>query len=147
MSNNLNQSSPQNNNRIVCDDLEAQSGQFVRAVPITIAVPLANITGNPQHYEPSDRVVYVSEQNVPRRTQYCVSQQNGQQNFQQESSMKCCAICGCLFSWIPIVGLITYCVNLNAPRGSQTRIWASTAFCVSLVIIIINLLIWTMSSY
>lgn len=137
---------PHNNNRIVNDnDLETQHEPFGRAVPITSAYPVANIISTPQQYVTSDRIEYGREHNVPpnyNQHEEAVQPQNNQ-NFQQESPMKYCAICGCVFSWIPIVGLITYCVNWNAPRGSQTRMWASIALCVSLAIIIFNLLYWT----
>ena len=38
-----------------------------------------------------------------------------------------CAMIGCLFSWIPIVGLVTGCINRNAREVSATASWARTA--------------------
>jgi hypothetical protein len=53
-----------------------------------------------------------------------------------------CAQIGCLFSWIPIVGIITCCVNLDAPCDSKRGYWARIAFCVSVIVIIANVTIY-----
>eukprot|EP01031_Cornospumella_fuschlensis_P043070 gene43070-52636_t len=42
-----------------------------------------------------------------------------------------CAIVGCMFSWIPIVGCLTYAINCNAPARSARRAWATTACTVA----------------
>ena len=38
-----------------------------------------------------------------------------------------CARCGCIFSFIPLVGWVSFCVNQNAPEGSRKRQLAKTA--------------------
>lgn len=62
-----------------------------------------------------------------------------------------CAFCGLLFSWIPIVGIIAYLVNLDAPRDSTRYKLARSALIVSSILIIFVLLFciifWPMRSY
>ena len=38
-----------------------------------------------------------------------------------------CARCGCIFSFIPLVGWVSFCVNQNAPEGSRKKQLAKTA--------------------
>eukprot|EP00518_Triparma_eleuthera_P008282 CAMPEP_0182479136 /NCGR_PEP_ID=MMETSP1319-20130603/33674_1 /TAXON_ID=172717 /ORGANISM="Bolidomonas pacifica, Strain RCC208" /LENGTH=110 /DNA_ID=CAMNT_0024680543 /DNA_START=21 /DNA_END=350 /DNA_ORIENTATION=+ len=50
---------------------------------------------------------------------YSAVQVSVPQNEQQGDAT--CAWCGCMFSWIPIVGFITYCYNHDAPDGSERQ--------------------------
>lgn len=50
-----------------------------------------------------------------------------------------CAQIGCLLSWIPIIGIITCCVNLDAPSDSPRAYWSRTAFGISCVVIVLNI--------
>ena len=38
-----------------------------------------------------------------------------------------CARCGCIFSFIPLVGWVSFCVNQSAPEGSRKKQLAKTA--------------------
>ncbi len=60
---------------------------------------------------------------------------------QQENTPKW-TILGFCFSWIPIVGLITYCANWNAPRGSKRKKWANRALGVAVVVSLLNLFLF-----
>jgi hypothetical protein len=53
-----------------------------------------------------------------------------------------CALLGCLFSWFPPVGIITFCVHCNAPWHSRRGFWARTALIISLIVLIANILYW-----
>jgi hypothetical protein len=54
----------------------------------------------------------------------------------------CCVLFGFIFSWIPIVGILTYIVNCDAPRGSPRAFWATAALCVSLFVLLFNIVFW-----
>lgn len=54
-----------------------------------------------------------------------------------------CALVGCIFSWIPLVGLITYAIHWSAPYFSRRAFWARTALVISLVVLIINIIYWS----
>ena len=53
-----------------------------------------------------------------------------------------CAFCGLVFSWIPIVGLVTFCVNSGAPRRSLRYNFAVMALTISMAVIFFNLIFW-----
>mmetsp|Transcript_20393 Transcript_20393/g.18531 ORF Transcript_20393/g.18531 Transcript_20393/m.18531 type:complete len:151 (-) Transcript_20393:143-595(-) len=53
-----------------------------------------------------------------------------------------CAFIGCLFSWIPIVGFITCCLNADAPPMSKREYWAHRACMVASLILLFNLVFW-----
>ena len=55
-----------------------------------------------------------------------------------------CAMIGCLFSWIPIVGIVTGWINRDARQGSATQSWARTALFISLIILIIGIVYFTL---
>lgn len=54
-----------------------------------------------------------------------------------------CALVGCIFSWIPLVGFITYAVHWPAPYYSRRAFWARTALTISLVVLIMNVIYWS----
>lgn len=54
-----------------------------------------------------------------------------------------CAAMGLIFSWIPIVGILTFCLNLDAPPGSPRHSLASAALSISLFVLVFNLLFWS----
>jgi hypothetical protein len=56
--------------------------------------------------------------------------------------MTACAMCGCLFSWIPIVGCITFIVNCDAPPGTQRRSFATMALIIACIVILFNIFFW-----
>ena len=51
-----------------------------------------------------------------------------------------CARIGCLFSWIPIIGIITCCVNMDAPSDSPRALWSRIALVVACVVICLNII-------
>lgn len=53
-----------------------------------------------------------------------------------------CAFMGCLFSWIPIVGFITFCINCDAPMHSRRSYWSNMACIVATVVLFFNLIFW-----
>jgi hypothetical protein len=57
-----------------------------------------------------------------------------------------CAIVGCAFSWIPIIGCVTWAVNCNAPPNSPRRFWATMACAVAMTIALFNIIFWSSSS-
>ncbi len=54
-----------------------------------------------------------------------------------------CAAVGLIFSWIPIVGILTFCFNANAPRNSLRRSLASMALLVSFMVLLFNVIFWS----
>lgn len=53
-----------------------------------------------------------------------------------------CAFFGCLFSWIPVVGILTCLLNYDAPPTSRRAYWARHACMISSIIIFINIVFW-----
>lgn len=53
-----------------------------------------------------------------------------------------CAIVGLLFSWIPLVGIITFCFNLDAPMYSMRYKIAQLALVVSCLSLLFNIIFW-----
>ncbi|RYH05284.1 hypothetical protein EON65_45135 [archaeon] len=54
-----------------------------------------------------------------------------------------CAIAGCILSFIPIVGWVTWIVNYRAPVGSSRRAWASAACAVASLVAFFNIFFWS----
>lgn len=54
-----------------------------------------------------------------------------------------CVLVGVCFSWIPIIGLMTYCFNFTAPRGSLTYRYALLALLIALISSIFNIIFWS----
>lgn len=54
-----------------------------------------------------------------------------------------CAVVGLIFSWLPIVGLLTFCLNVYAPQNSLRQSLARMALMVSVVVLIINIVFWS----
>ena len=52
-----------------------------------------------------------------------------------------CALIGLLFSWIPLVGFFTCCINAGAPAGSLTRRYAIAAGVVAAVVLILYIVL------
>ena len=128
-------------------DEEAQHQQqepSADPVGVAVAQPVAVVEG------------VVTERTMPQRTVIIVSEPgaaiwaDGHQEYFLENEderdpneeMLPCAICGFIFSWIPLVGMITFCVNMNAPRRSLRRTFAQSACCVATFVILFNLIFW-----
>lgn len=54
-----------------------------------------------------------------------------------------CAAIGLVFSWIPIVGILTFCFNANAPRNSLRHSLATMALLVSFMVLLFNIIFWS----
>ena len=52
-----------------------------------------------------------------------------------------CAQVGCMFSWIPLVGFITFCMNGNARPGSRRHRIAQQACAVASTVFVVALII------
>lgn len=59
------------------------------------------------------------------------------------SGFALCAIIGFMFSWIPIIGFLTFCLNIDAPPGTERRLWSNAACLVSSLVILFNIIFWT----
>lgn len=47
-----------------------------------------------------------------------------------------CAFFGCLFSWIPFIGIITFIANFDAPPHTRRGFWARWAMIISSLMIL-----------
>ena len=57
-----------------------------------------------------------------------------------------CAQCGCLFSWIPPVGVITCCIHSDAPPNSKRAMWAQMAFLIACGVFVV-VVVYFMETY
>ncbi len=53
-----------------------------------------------------------------------------------------CAMFGCIFAWIPLIGIINFLVNMNAPHNSRRRMFAQSSCFIASFIIFFNILFW-----
>jgi hypothetical protein len=60
----------------------------------------------------------------------------------RNSGMLICAIVGFVFSWIPIIGFLTYCMNTDAPQGSPRRLYAISSCCIAMIVAVFNIIFW-----
>jgi hypothetical protein len=58
-----------------------------------------------------------------------------------------CALCGLLFSWIPIIGWITCFVNFNARPGSRRKAFGRLAGSVASAVFVLTLILGVARSY
>lgn len=49
-----------------------------------------------------------------------------------------CAMIGCFFSCIPIIGILNFCFNSNARKGSMRLFWRDTSVIVSLIFLLLG---------
>lgn len=54
-----------------------------------------------------------------------------------------CTLCGLLFSWIPIIGCLTFVANMNAPRNSLRAALARAACSVAMLVVLFNIIFWS----
>jgi hypothetical protein len=60
----------------------------------------------------------------------------------EEDTKLACAAVGCVFSWIPIVGFVTFAVNTDAPRGSPRAAMANAACGIGTLVAAFNIIFW-----
>ena len=97
----------------------------------------------------SPQVVYVTYANQPpsaleRRPSVIILDNNNVENNVdgvEDSRLLCCAIIGFIFSWIPIIGFLTFCLHSNAPVRSQRAVFAHMACFVAGIVVFLNILI------
>ena len=92
-----------------------------------------------QQYQQQRYVAYQQQQPYVRTYQ---QQPDGVVYVQIEEEDDSCARVGCIFSWIPLVGWITYCANMSTavPGSSRWRL-ARTAGVVATIVFLINVII------
>jgi hypothetical protein len=52
-----------------------------------------------------------------------------------------CVTCGLMFSWIPLIGWLTFCMNYNARPGSRRKVFALYACWIATTVFVINAVI------
>jgi hypothetical protein len=107
--------------------IDPESQQPIRATDVRLAEPAV-----------PPRVVYVAIQEGPYPGMY-----NQNDGVQPDPGVFCAAM-GLAFSWIPIVGCLTFAVNANAPRNSARFSLASAACAVSSLVVIFNIIFWSL---
>jgi hypothetical protein len=115
-------------------DIEAPP---IASAPPVYAIPIAD-EPQPTYYRSTPATVIYVRENANRDHAMVDNQEAPDPN----PSMLPCAIVGCIFSWIPLIGIITFLVNMNAPRNTRRRLFAHSACCIATFIIIFNLLFW-----
>jgi hypothetical protein len=61
---------------------------------------------------------------------------------QQRDPGEHCAFIGCLLSWIPLIGFVTFIIHCDAPSESRRSYWAKTACIISSLIVFFNVVFW-----
>ena len=79
----------------------------------------------------------VSESQKPTRQLEAVPPDTG-----DDDARVGCALCGLFFSWIPIVGILTYIVNADAQPNTARHALSRSALSVSMIIILFNIIFW-----
>lgn len=116
--------------------------QPVAAIPIIESTPYLPDQQQQQQQQPHvDRYLYITQGPPVINDEYILVQPN--RNDPREEGMLWCAIVGCLFSWIPLIGCLTFAVNADAPLGSPRRCYAKTACSIAMVVILFNIFFWS----
>jgi hypothetical protein len=88
--------------------------------------------------EPSPpKVVYLAVREGPYPGMYQPADQ-----MQPDPGVACAAV-GLAFSWIPIIGCITFIINADAPRDSPRFSLACAACAVSSIVVLFNIIFWS----
>lgn len=125
-------------------DIEAQ-----RAVVVAEnVVPQANVFGSAPYQSPPSMVIISDGNSLPGRAGYDVFiQPRDDAMADREDFLLPCTICGTIFSFIPIVGFVTFCVNSDAPRTSMRYNLASLACAISIFVVFFNLFFFSAFGY
>ncbi len=89
---------------------------------------------------PQGQRVYESASRVPAVTVY--GTYPAQRVIVERDPGEDCALMGCLLSWIPIIGVITFFVHCDAPPESRRAYWARTACIIASLVVFFNLVFW-----
>jgi hypothetical protein len=107
----------------------------------------ATLAMDPESQQPIRATnVRLAEPAVPPRIVYVAVQEGGmyhQDDGSQSDPGVFCAAIGLAFSWIPIVGCLTFAINANAPRNSARFSLASAACAVSSLVVLFNIIFWS----
>lgn len=109
----------------------------VATAPPVYAIPIAEEAPPPVYYRSTPATVIYVRDNANQADAQQIQEAND-----PNSGMLPCAIVGCIFSWIPLIGFITFLVNMNAPRNTRRRLFAQSACCIASFIVIFNILFW-----
>ena len=125
------------------NDIESQ---FIHPnLPIAQGYPVLEATANAPVPNLSATTVYVIE---PYPTQEYAQEMTEEQHIQDpRPRMLWCAYVGLLFSWIPIVGFVTFLFNLDAPKDTLRRSLARGACCISTFLFLLFFLFWPWWKY
>lgn len=92
-----------------------------------------------------DGIPYHKEQLPPyyrQQTIYVMDRDNIPNNHDATDPFLSCAILGFCFSWIPIIGIITYLFNFDADSNSLRAKYSKSACCIATFVILFNLFFW-----
>lgn len=119
----------------------SEYGKIIVGEPIDETVPLI-ATGYSTDPEAAQAVpMYYRSGSAPDGYQsvYDQGQPNVEVILYEKDPGEDCAQIGCLLSWIPIIGIATCCVNMDAPSDSPRAYWSRLAFLISCVVIMLNI--------
>ena len=120
-------------------DIEAQHNNVVQGYPVANTVSSTPVRTT----KPAPTTIYIIEEQPTHGARMEPMGSRPDTN----PGMVICAIIGLSFSWIPIVGFVTFCANIDAPKGSFRQILASTACCISTFLFIFCFLFWPLWIY
>jgi hypothetical protein len=126
----------------------SEYGKIIVGEPIDESVPLV-ATGYSTDPEAVQAVpMYDRSGSAPGGYQgaYDQGQPNSHVIIYERDPGEDCAQIGCLLSWIPIIGIVTCCVNMDAPSDSPRAYWSRIAFVISCVVIALNIVYFMTSS-
>jgi hypothetical protein len=106
--------------------IDPESQQPIRATEVKAAEPT-----------PPPRIVYVAVREGPYPGMYQPADQ-----IPPDPGVACAAV-GLAFSWIPIIGFVTFIVNADAPRDSHHFSLASAACTFSSIVVLFNIIFWS----
>eukprot|EP00245_Coleochaete_scutata_P009796 TRINITY_DN3312_c0_g1_i1.p2 TRINITY_DN3312_c0_g1~~TRINITY_DN3312_c0_g1_i1.p2 ORF type:complete len:145 (+),score=11.28 TRINITY_DN3312_c0_g1_i1:332-766(+) len=95
--------------------------------------------GVPFHHAPDQQAYYQPDVAVPVQG-FAIQQSSVVQQPPEDTGMLACSIIGLIFSFIPIIGWITFCVNWPAPPGSKRRIFGIVAGVIGTIFFVISLI-------
>lgn len=108
----------------------------------TIAQPIPIVPATQSHQQsqpPAEmptRIVYVHDYRYPPA--YYVEHDRADRDPRM-----CCAIFGFVFSWIPIIGLVTFLCNFDAPPSSLRGQLSYGACFIAAFVVLFNIIFWS----
>eukprot|EP01032_Pedospumella_encystans_P021286 gene21286-24156_t len=90
----------------------------------------------------SQKPIYATEVQ-PVQVLVVQPEENVPQDNEADDPWIVCAFCGLMFSWIPIIGCLTFVANMNAPRRSLRGSLARAACTVATLVVLFNIIFWS----